>query len=330
MQAASTKSGINWKKWLVYGATALVAVTVGYYSYKAWYSPLLAETATLTDEEVTAAEKTRLEFLQEAKLGEFMGAPTVIETVNTRWSTMVGDKNSKAYKKVEVEPAVAGNMFGYGAKAAITKQVKKTAEEMKITLKQGQTDADLFKPDFALDEDQVKDVLRETADIKGMELSADAKTAAALVAQQAKVDAVNNTLFGARNQAIGVAAVPTAAVGLGGYFAYNKCCSKKDDKPVDQKPAYKKPVDNRRQNTDPNARTPYNTAGDRTNTKTDGSKTQVEGGDDTKTNKADKKSGMPGWAIFLIIFAIVAVIGAVVYFVFFTSKDEDEEFDNEL
>merc|ERR1711900_130707 len=69
------------------------------------------------------------------KLGEFMSAPTVIETVNTRWSTMVGDKNSKAYKKVEVEPAVAGNMFGYGGKAAITKQVKKTAEEMNITLK---------------------------------------------------------------------------------------------------------------------------------------------------------------------------------------------------
>merc|ERR1711964_110738 len=330
MQAASTKSGINWKKWLVYGATALVAVTVGYYSYKAWYSPLLAETASLDDGEVLKAEETHLAFLQEAKLGEFMGAPTVIEIVNTRWSTMVGDKNSKAYKKVEVEPAVAGNMFGYGGKAAITKQVKKTAEEMKIALKQGQTDADLFKPDFALDEDQVKDVLRETADIKNMELSADAKTEAALAFKQAKVDAVNHSWTGARNQALGVAGVPTAAVGLTGYWAYNKWCSKKDDKPVDQKPAYKKPVDNRRQNTDPNARTPYNTAGDRTNTKTDGSKTQVEGGDDTKTNKADKKSGMPGWAIFLIVFAIVAVIGAVVYFVFFTSKDEDEEFDNEL
>merc|ERR1711900_69620 len=114
-------------------------------------------------------------------------------------------------------------------------------------------------------------------------------------------------------------------------FGMTACCGKKaeDDKPVDQKPAYKRPAD-RRQNTDPNARTRYDTAGDRTNTKIDGSKTQVEGGDDTKTNKADKKSGMPGWAIFLIIFAIVAVIGAVVYFVFFTSKDEDEEFDNEL
>merc|ERR1711964_967829 len=149
-----------------------------------------------------------------------------------------------------------------------------------------------------------------------------------------------------RNQAIGVAAVPTLAVGAGGYFAYNKWCSTKDDKPVDQKPAdqkpadqkpagqkptSKKPVDNRRQNTDPNARTPYSTVGDRNNTKTDGSKIPVEGGDDTKTNKAEKKSGMPGWAIVLIIFAIVAVIGAAaVYFVFFTSKDEDEEFDNEL
>merc|ERR1711964_587131 len=108
-----------------------------------------------------------------------------------------------------------------------------------------------------------------------------------------------------RNQAIGVAAVPTLAVGAGGYFAYNKWCSTKDDKPVDQKPAdqkpadqkpadqkpadqkpagqkpaSKKPVDNRRQNTDPNART-NKTAGDR----------DREGGDDTKTNKADQKSG---------------------------------------
>merc|ERR1711900_108077 len=169
-------------------------------------------------------------------------------------------------------------------------------------------------------------------------LAADEKTAAAglaLAAKQLKVDlkvdAVNHA---ARNQAIGVAAVPTLAVGAGGYFAYNKWCSTKDDKPVDQKPAdqkpadqkpadqkpaSKKPVDNRRQNTDPNART-NKTAGDRNNTKTDGSKTQVEGGDDTKTNKTEKKSGMPGWAIVLIIFAIVAVIGAVVYFVFFTSK----------
>merc|ERR1711900_143618 len=174
-------------------------------------------------------------------------------------------------------------------------------------------------------------------------LAADEKTAAAglaLAAKQLKVDlkvdAVNHA---ARNQAIGVAAVPTLAVGAGGYFAYNKWCSKKDEKPADQKPvdqkpadqkpASKKPVDNRRQNTDPNART-NKTAGDRNNTKTDGSKTQVEGGDDTKTNKTEKKSGMPGWAIVLIIFAIVAVIGAVVYFVFFTSKDEDEEFENEL
>merc|ERR1711964_532388 len=117
--------------------------------------------------------------------------------------------------------------------------------------------------------------------------------------QQVKVDAVNHSWTGARNQALGVAGVPTAAVGLTGYWAYNKWCSKKDDKPVDQKPAYKIPAD-RRQNTDPNARTRYDTAGDRTNTKTDGSKTQVEGGDDTKTNKAEKKSGMPGWAIFLI------------------------------
>merc|ERR1711964_859198 len=98
------------------------------------------------------------------------------------------------------------------------------------------------------------------------------------------------------------------ACGALALFGMTACCGKKaeDDKPVDQKPAYKRPAD-RRQTTDPNARTRYDTAGDRTNTKTDGSKTQVEGGDDTKTNKAEKKSGMPGWAIFLIIFAIVAV-----------------------
>merc|ERR1711964_479233 len=133
----------------------------------------------------------------------------------------------------------------------------------------------------------------------------------ALAIKQAEVDAeVNNTVFGARNQALGVAGVSGAAAGYGGYWAYNKWCSKKDDKPVDQKPVHQYPVNPHV----PHVRT-NNTAGDRTN---------------TKTNKADKKSGMPGWAIFLIIFAIVAVIGAVVYFVFSTSKDEDEEFDEEL
>merc|ERR1711964_699999 len=235
-----------------------------------------------------------------------------------------------------------------------------TPEKLGITLKEGQ---DLSSPDFKFDANQLKDFYRNSDVIENVVLSPDEKTAAAgsaLAAKQLKVDLkVDAVNHGARNQAIGVAAVPTLAVGAGGYWGYNKWCSTKDDKPVDQKPAdqkpvdqkpagqkpagqkpvdqkpadqkpaSKKPVDNRRQNTDPNART-NKTAGDRNNTKTDGSKTQVEGGDDTKTNKTEKKSGIPGWAIVLIIFAIVAVIGAVVYFVFFTSKDEDEEFDNEL
>merc|ERR1711900_136632 len=107
----------------------------------------------------------------------------------------------------------------------------------------------------------------------------------ALAIKQAEVDAeVNNTVFGARNQALGVAGVSGAAAGYGGYWAYNKWCSKKDDKPVDQKPVHQYPV---------NPHVPHRgdrrtnkTAGDRTNTKTDESKTQVEGSDDTKTNKA--------------------------------------------
>merc|ERR1711964_589534 len=134
-----------------------------------------------------------------------------------------------------------------------------TAQELGnvgITLKEGQS---LSKPDFKLDANQLKDFYRNNS---RSWFTADDKTAAALAAKQLKVDAVNYAWTGARNQAIGVAAVPTLAVGLGGYWGYNKWCSKKDDKPVDQKPASKKPVDNRRQNTDPNART-NKTAGDR-------------------------------------------------------------------
>merc|ERR1711900_123660 len=85
----------------------------------------------------------------------------------------------------------------------------------------------------------------------------------ALAIKQAEVDAeVNNTVFGARNQALGVAGVSGAAAGYGGYWAYNKWCSKKDDKPVDQYPVNPHV---------PHART-NKTAGDRTNTKTDESK----------------------------------------------------------
>merc|ERR1711964_782002 len=281
MQAASTKSGINWKKWLVYGATALVAVTVGYYSYKAWYSPQLAETATLTDEEVKAAEKTHLAFLTEAKISELTTTGEV-DLFNflkkEKWDIMKDPSGVVC----TMEPT------GTGPNAA-NMLVPITAQKLGnvgITLKEGQ---DMGKPDFKLDADQLKGFYRNNS---RSWFTDDDKTAAALAAKQLKVDAVNYAWTGARNQAIGVAAVPTLAVGLGGYWGYNKWCSKKDEKPADQKPASKKPVDNRRQNTDPNART-NNTAGDRNNTKTDGSKIQVEGGDDTKTNKADQKSGMP-------------------------------------
>merc|ERR1711964_764575 len=106
---------------------------------------------------------------------------------------------------------------------------------------------DLSSPDFKFDADQLKDFYRNSDVIKNVVLSPDEKTAAAglaLAAKQLKVDlkvdAVNHA---ARNQAIGVAAVPTLAVGAGGYWAYNKWCSKKDDKPVDQKPVDQKPVD---------------------------------------------------------------------------------------
>jgi len=329
---ASTKSGINWKKWLTIGATVLAAATVGYFSYRYWYTPQLAETVELTPDELKKGEEKALGSKQDAELAALMtnveGKPTPVVKYNSRWARAVKKQtDAEAIEKAGGSPGFFG-LFATSAKKA---PARKTAQELGITLKEGQTDADLYKLDFKLDEDQVRDYVRNSKDVQAITLTDEDKAGVLSFGKQNKVDAeVNHSWTGLRNQAIGVAAVPTAAVGLSGYWAYNKCCSKKDDKPVDQKPAYKKPVDNRRQNTDPNARTPYNTAGDRTNTNTDESKTQVEGGDDTKTNKADKKSGMPGWAIFLIIFAIVAVIGAVVYFVFFTSKDEDEEFDNEL
>merc|ERR1711964_965798 len=94
-------------------------------------------------------------------------------------------------------------------------------------------------------------------------------------AAEAKVDttaAYNNEYNTYKEQmaANGAANAATAGGALA-LFGMTACCGKKaeDDKPVDQKPADK------RQNTDPNARTRYDTAGDRTNTKTDGSKTQV-------------------------------------------------------
>jgi len=83
--------------------------------------------------------------------------------------------------------------------------------------------------------------------------------------------------------------------------------------------ATKKPVV-----TDHNAQTGSNTEGEGYNTKIEGGETSVEGGDDTKTTKKENSS-MGGWAIFLIICGIVLLVGALVYFIFFMRKGENDE-----
>jgi len=332
---AATKSSTPWKTYAVYAVTAVLALTAGYFAYYGMYGRMktVADEAAVDQTMIDQAKADGLDALKSVEVAKLLEEGTDADALLK--AHVVAQKADEALRK---DPVNGWFWTSWGAVEGHTPAARKTAEELGITLKDGETIDAVYNGDYKLDDAQAKGYLKTTVTAE-LPAEFDAKQAA-FEALQLQVDTEKNGWTSATGlTSAGVGAVGAGAVGAGTYFGLNKVLGEEQvEKPKPTKPeptepkidpATGKPVKKTDQpKIDPATGKPVvkKTEDDTKDTVKD-SKDNTDGEDTPKTD--DGEGGIGGWAIFFIILACLAVVGGLVYFFFFMPKDEDEEFDAE-